>query len=122
MNMLIYSMGDEADDILRSFSLSVEEQKSYATVKAKFDSHFTKRRNVIFECTRFNMCRQEEGEPVNTFITALYSLAEHCGYGALHDEMIRDRIVIGIRNAQQAEKLQLDSDLIRDAGLPGRSH
>ena len=116
MNTLIYSMGDEADDILRSFSLSVEEQKSYATVKAKFDSHFTKRRNVIFERARFNMRRQEEGEPVDAFITALYSLAEHCGYGALHDEMIRDemirdRIVVGIRNAQQAEKLQLDSDL-----------
>ena len=57
------------------------------------------------------MRRQEEGEPVDTFITALYSLAEHCGYGALHDEMIRDRIVIGICNAQQAEKLQLDSNL-----------
>ena len=104
-------MGDEADDILRSFSLSVEEQKSYATVKAKFDSHFTKRRNVIFERMRFNMRRQEEGEPVDAFITALYSLAEHCGYGALHDEMIRDRIVVGIRSAQLAEKLQLDSDL-----------
>ena len=59
VNTLIYSMGDEADDILRSFSLSVEEQKSYATVKAKFDSHFTKRRNVIFERARFNMRRQE---------------------------------------------------------------
>ena len=54
---------------------------------------------------------QEEGEPVDAFITALYSLAEHCGYRALHDEMIRDRIVVGIRNAQLAEKLQLDSDL-----------
>ena len=85
VNTLIYSMDDEADayDILRSFFLSVEEQKSYATVKAKFDSHFTKRRNNIFERARFNMCGQEEGEPVDTFITALHSLAEHCGYRAL---------------------------------------
>ena len=47
VNTLIYSMGDEADDILRSFSLS-EEDKKYAPVKAEFDRHFTKRRNVIY--------------------------------------------------------------------------
>ena len=46
------------------------------------------------------MRRQEEGELVDAFITALYLLAEHCGYGDLHGEMIRDRIVVGIRNAQ----------------------
>ena len=45
------------------------------------------------------------------FITALYTLAEHCGYGGLHDEMIRDRIVVGIRNSKLSEKLQLDPDL-----------
>ena len=111
VNTLIYSMGDEADDILRSFTLSAEDKKKYGPVKAQFDLHFTKRRNVIFERARFNMRRQEEGETVDAFITALYSLAEHCGYGALHDEMIRDRIVVGIRNATLAEKLQLDADL-----------
>lgn len=69
------------------------------------------KRHVIFERAKFNMRKQEDGEPVDAFITALYSLAEHCGYGALHDEMIRDWIVMGICNAQLAEKLQLDPDL-----------
>ena len=116
VNTLIYSMGDEADNILRSFSLSAEDKK-YAPVKAQFDRHFTKRRNVIFERARFNMRRQEEGETVDAFITALYSLAEYCSYGALHDEMIRDRIVVGIRNATLAEKLQLDADLTLDKAV-----
>ncbi len=31
------------------------------------------------------MRRQEEGELVDTFITALYAMAEQCGYGDLHD-------------------------------------
>ena len=42
-------MGDEADDILRSFSLSEAEKKVYDTVKEKFENHFVKKRNVIFE-------------------------------------------------------------------------
>ena len=111
MNTLIYSMGDEADDIMRSFGLSVEDAKNYSTVLAKFEAHFVKRRNVIFERAKFSMRRQEEGESVDAFITALYGPAEHCGYGNLHDEMVRDRIVVGIRNAALSEKLQLDAEL-----------
>lgn len=88
INTLIYSMGDEADDILRSFALSEDDGKKYDTVKGRFDSHFVKRRNIIFERAKFNMRRQQDGEPVDAFITALYGLAEHCGYGSLHDEMI----------------------------------
>ena len=64
MNTLIYSMGNEADDILRSFGLS-EDSKKYDTVVAKFESHFVKRRNVIFEWAKFNMRKQEEGEAVD---------------------------------------------------------
>jgi hypothetical protein len=111
VNMLIYSMGDEAEDIFRSFSLSAEQQEVYDTVRERFDQHFIKRRNVIYERAKFNRRRQEQGESVDTFITSLYSLAEHCGYGLLHDEMIRDRIVVGILDSRLSEKLQLDADL-----------
>jgi len=38
-------------------------------------------------------------------------LVEHCSYGNLHDEMIRDRLVVGIKDAKLSEKLQLDPDL-----------
>ena len=47
----------------------------------------------------------------STFITVLYKLAEPCQYGQLRDEMIRDRIVVGLKDATLTEKLQLKSDL-----------
>ena len=111
VNTLIYSMGDEADDILRSFKLKDDEVKKYSVVKAKFEAHFVKRRNVIYERAKFNRRKQEEGEPVDSFITDLYVLSEHCGYNDLHDEMIRDRLVVGLRDASLSEKLQLDATL-----------
>jgi hypothetical protein len=49
-------------------------------VKGRFEGYFVKRRNVIYEWAKFNMRRQQEGEPVNEFITSLYSLVEHCDY------------------------------------------
>ena len=87
VNMLIYTMGDE---------LSEANSKIYDTVKSKFNSHFIKTRNVIYEQAKFNLRKQEEGESVDLFITTLYELAEQCGYADLHNEMIRDKIVVGI--------------------------
>ena len=63
------------------------------------------------ERARFNQRREEAGESVDSFVTALYGLAEHCEYAGLHDETIRDRIVVGLRDAKLAENLQLDPDL-----------
>ena len=109
VNILIYTMGDTADDILHSFQLSQDDSKKYDVVKAKFESHFVQKQNVIYERAKFNLRKQEEGETVDLFITALYGLAEHSDYGNLHDQLIRDRIVVGIRDANLSKKLQLDS-------------
>ena len=74
MSNLIYCMGDEADDILRSFGLSADDSKKYSVVKGKFESHFV---------AKFNQRRQEDGETVDAFITDLYRLAEYCDYKVL---------------------------------------
>ena len=117
VNTLIYTMGAEADDIFRSFKLSEDDSRSYKTVSEKFTSHFVKKHNVIYERARFNMRRQEEGEPVDAFVTDLYSLAEHCDFNDLHDQLIRDRIVVGIRDSKLSEKLQLDSELTLEKAI-----
>ena len=44
VNTLIYSMGDDADDIFQAFKLSVEDMKKYDTVKGKFDNYFIKKK------------------------------------------------------------------------------
>ena len=88
--MLIYSMGDRAKDLLRSFAHSEEDAKKYGVVKERFERHFIKRQNVVFERACFNNRRQQEGESIDDFITDLFRLAEHCSYGTLHDELVRN--------------------------------
>ena len=67
---------------------------------------------------KFNMHRQEEGEPVDLlFITSLDRLTEHCNYHNLHDEMIRDRIVVGLQDSNLSERLQTDPELTLDKGI-----
>ena len=46
------------------------------------------------------------------FITSQYNLAENCEYGEMKGEMIRDRIVVKIRDRALSEQLQLDAELM----------
>ena len=110
-------MGDKADDILSSFGLSEDDQKKFSVVRDKFENHFVKRRNVIFERAKFNSCKQLQDETVDSFITDLFCLAEHCAYGQLRDEMIRDRLVVGLLDASLSEKMQLDPELTLDKAI-----
>ena len=80
-------------------------------MKERFENHFIVKRNVIFERAKFNSRNQRAGESVDSFITDLYGLARHCNFGALKEELIRDRIVVGLQNRELSQKLQLDPNL-----------
>ncbi|GBM26628.1 hypothetical protein AVEN_85228-1 [Araneus ventricosus] len=84
VNSLLYTMGEQAEDIFSSFALSETEQDDFDIVLRKFNDNFVKK-NTIFERAQFNKRVQLDGESVNTFITALYTVSEHCEYGVLHD-------------------------------------
>ena len=88
-----------------------EQKKEYAEVVQKFDESFKVRKNLVYECASFNLAHQLADEPVENFITRLHQLAENCESGGLKSEMIRDRLVIGIRDGQLSERLQMESDL-----------
>ena len=111
MSTLLYCMGEEADAVLTSTNITADERKVYATVLGKFDGFFKVRTNTIYERARFNRRDQQEGESAEQYITALYSLVETCNYGNLQDELLRDRLVVGIRDAGLSEKLQMDAGL-----------
>ena len=107
---LLYCIGEEAKAVLASTGLTEDERKVYDTVLAKLDGYFQMRR-VIFERARFNRRNQQEGESDEKYITDLYTLSDNCNYGDLREEMIRDRLVVGIRDAALSQQLQLDAEL-----------
>ncbi|UYV67627.1 hypothetical protein LAZ67_5001401 [Cordylochernes scorpioides] len=112
IDLFMYLMGDRADDIFRTFKFEKEEEatKIDSVLKA-FDSHFCVRKNIIYERAKFNSRIQEDREPVDEFITSLYKLAESCEFEGLHEQLIRDRIVVGVRDKALSERMQLDSEL-----------
>ena len=116
INTLVYAMSGNANDILKSFNLSSADYV-YDTVIQSFASHFVGRSNVIFERARFNKRVQGERELIIDVIEALNGLAETCQFGTLKEELIRDRIVVGIRNAQLSQRLMQDEKLTLDKAV-----
>ncbi|UYV63212.1 hypothetical protein LAZ67_2003458 [Cordylochernes scorpioides] len=117
VNALVYIMGDKAEEILILFNLSEAQNNDYKLVVSKLQNYFIGKRNLIYERAKFNRRSQGESEPVEEFITNLYVLAENCNYGILKEEMIRDRLVVGVKNFNLSEKLQLESELTLEKAI-----
>ena len=96
VSTLLYFLGEDAESVLTSTNLTEDERKNYDAVMSKFDVFFKVRHNVIYEQARLNRRSQQPSETSEQFIMALYELADNCEYDEMKDEMIRDRIVVGI--------------------------
>jgi len=96
VNTLLYCLGEDAEDVLNTTRIAAEDKKKYTKMIEAFDAHFKVRKNIILECARFNKHSQTPGESVDHFKTELHRLAEHCEFGNMRDELIRDCLVVGI--------------------------
>ena len=73
-------------------------------VITKFEEYCVRQRNETFERYNFNMRVQQEGETVDSHVTALKTLAETSNFGQLQDDLLRDKIVIRIKEKGYKEK------------------
>ena len=112
VSTLVYCMGNQAEEIFASFKWEADDDKKDPDkVIAQFDKYFVPRRNVIFERAKFGSREQYIDEPIETYVRALYQLAEHCNFGATKDDFIRDRLVLGLRDKALSEQLQMEEEL-----------
>ena len=102
---LKYCMGEESEEIIRTFDLSEEESKNYELVLNKFDTYFKPRKNVLRYRKKFHQRLQHEDEDIEAYLRALYSNANDCEF-VDKKERIRDQFVAGITDDQLAERLE----------------
>ena len=73
--------------------------------------------NVVYERYRFNNRLQESDESIDAYTTAPRTLAETCEFGSLKEDLIRDRLVSGIRDNSLTKKLLQEPKLTLDKCL-----
>ena len=110
---LLTVIGEEARDVYSTFDWPDAESKSkIGPVLQKFADYCQPRKNIPFERYRFNKRAQEAGESYDQYKTALRKLAEGCEFDTITtEEILRDRLIFGIREVKVCERLLRESQL-----------
>ena len=88
-----------------SFDLSPEDARKITTIIEAFERYCIGEVNVTYERYNFNKRVQETGESFDVYLGDLRKLIKSCDYGNWEDSIIRDRIVIGLRDDATRKKL-----------------
>ena len=117
VSTLLYCLGPDAEEVLDTTRISEDNKKKYEKVIDEFDKYFKVKKNVIYERARFNQRIQLLDELEDHFITEIHRSADSCELGEMKDQLIRDHLVVGIRDGVLSECLQLESDLTLDNAM-----
>lgn len=105
-------LGTEGVDLYETFQWQEDEDRNKIDVVLQtFDDNCIAKTNETYESYKFFNRSQNAGETVEAYITALYKLSATCNFGTLRERLIRDRLVIGIKDDKAREKLLAKEDL-----------
>ena len=105
---LLTVIGEEAREVYSTFTgwENAGDSKKIAPVLEQFRRYCEPQKNTPFERYCFNRRCQEAGESYDQYRTALRKLAANCDFGSItQDELLRDRLVFGVRDSKVRERL-----------------
>ncbi|XP_016661051.1 uncharacterized protein LOC100160940 isoform X2 [Acyrthosiphon pisum] len=105
INILLNHIGTQGIEIYNNFKKPKKSTDiTYDNVVKWFSDYCEPRKNIIFQRYKFSSCVQKEGQTFDNFVTELKTLSSLCEFKE-EDNMIRDRIVFGIKDAETKNKL-----------------
>ena len=105
-NYLMIWAGEKGRQIFSTWNLQDDDKKKLESYYTGFESYCKPRSNQIYARYKLRCREQEDSEKFEHFVTSLKLLLNDCGYdAAIHDEMIRDSIVFGVKSSKIREKL-----------------
>ena len=114
--MFLYSIGPDAVRLCEfkrhAFNMTDDQRKSLKSIIEAFDTYTDGSTNETYERYQFNSRSQKEDETIGEYITEIRSLAQTCGFcDCLKDSLIRDRMVLGIRDTSTRKRLLQEAKL-----------
>ncbi|CAK1547654.1 unnamed protein product [Leptosia nina] len=105
-SLLINLIGPDGFDVYETFTFEKEEDKDDIRVLLKkFDAYFDTKGNITLTRYKFFTRVQEDGESIQQYVTALRLISKYCNFARLEEELIKDRIVCGVRNHAIRDRL-----------------
>ena len=104
-------MGKDCLQIFLNLKLTEEESTSVNASLAALEAYFKPKTSVVYERYLFNSSTQGPDEGIDEFVNRLRKQTSSYKFGTLTDEMIRDRIVIGLQDRNTKLRLLKEEDL-----------
>ena len=79
--------------------------------------HYDPTPSLIVKRFKFNSRCQKEGESISIYIVELRKIAEYRRFGQVLNDMLRDRLMCGIRNKRIQRRLLVESFLTFDKAI-----
>ena len=113
MATLLTVVGEDAREVFATFMWENEgDNNKIESVLQKFANYCQPRKSVPFERYCFNCRVQEPGESYEQYRTSLRKLSEGCEFASITpEEILRDRLVFGIRDDKVRERLLREPSL-----------
>ena len=111
--LFLHSIGPDALKVYNTFVYTeAENRDDIKIIIKKFDDFIIGESNEIYERYLFNKRSQESTESIENYTTVLRTMAKSCNFcDCLHDQLIRDRMVLGVRDQQTRKKLLQERNL-----------
>ena len=110
--ILLNIAGEEAIEVFNTFTFAEDEDKDDPEdILAKFQNYCEPKKNITYERHIFNTRVQQQTQSFDAYLTELRVQAKKCTYGSLQDELIRDRLVVGIRDDKVRSRLLREPEL-----------
>ena len=104
--MLENCLGSDGLKICNSLTFGTDETKDMKAVIMKLEETFIGELNETYERYIFNLRKQQSGESIDDYVTDLRNLAKSCKFcDCLGESLLRDRIVMGVRDLETRKKL-----------------
>ena len=97
---LLHVIGQDGRDIYKTFIIQEGDKDKIAPLFTQFERYCIPRKNVTMERYKFNTRLQGKSEPIDQFVTDLRNMTQNCAFGAMTEELIRDRIVCGTNSRE----------------------
>lgn len=86
-------------------------EKTFEELKQCVQQHLLPKPSVIVQRFKFNSRYRQPHESISAYVAELRRLSEFCEYGTTLDEMLRDRLVCGVRDEATQKRLLGESEL-----------